>query len=434
MENILDAAKRVSDSAEIYIVTSEETPVQFEANRLKNIQSKESSQIALRILKSGKVGYATTTGPEAGEKLLENALETARFGITAGFEFPARVTYPDVKVFDPNTASFPLEGMIKICGGLVSQIKAHTPDIMCAATVRKATVAVRMMNSNGGEAGYRLSAFSIGVEGTLVRGTDMLFVGDSESSCHPIPETKKIAENVIRQLELAKNQASVTTGSLPVIFTPDGVASALIPSLISAFNGKTVLQGASPLIGRLGETVFDRKLNLVDDPTRPYHPCSRPCDDEAVPSQQTPLIESGVVRNFLYDLQTAALAHTRSTSNGARGRSGQPAPSPGTFAIAADKTPFNDMIQDIKEGLLVEQLMGAAQGNILNGDFSGNVLLGYKIENGRITGRVKDTIVAGNVFQLLKDIAAIGSDSKWVGSFLHTPSLYFPGLSVATKP
>jgi PmbA protein len=91
------------------------------------------------------------------------------------------------------------------------------------------------------------------------------------------------------------------------------------------------------------------------------------------------------------------------------------------------------MVQDIKEGLVIEQLMGAGQGNILGGDFSGNVLLGYKIENGKIVGRVKDTMVFGNVYQILEDIAAIGSEAKWVGSFLQTPHIYCPSLSVASK-
>ncbi|MBM2824858.1 MAG: PmbA/TldD family protein [Dehalococcoidales bacterium] len=77
--------------------------------------------------------------------------------------------------------------------------------------------------------------------------------------------------------------------------------------------------------------------------------------------------------------------------------------------------------------------MGAEQGNILGGDFSGNVLLGYKVENGKIVGRVKDTMVSGNVYQLLKQISAIGSDARWVGSSVSTPSLYFPSVSVASK-
>jgi PmbA protein len=193
-----------------------------------------------------------------------------------------------------------------------------------------------------------------------------------------------------------------------------------------------VLEGASPIGGKLGQTVFDAKLWLWDDPTLPYRPSSRPCDDEGVPSQRTPLVEQGMVSHFLYDLQTAALAGRRSTGNGDRAR-GLPAPSPTALVIAPGNTTFGQMVGDIKEGLVIEELMGAEQGNILGGDFSGNVLLGYKIENGKIVGRVKDTMVSGNIYQLFKEITAIGSDARWVGGFVNTPSLYFPRVSVASK-
>jgi PmbA protein len=69
----------------------------------------------------------------------------------------------------------------------------------------------------------------------------------------------------------------------------------------------------------------------------------------------------------------------------------------------------------------------------LNGDFSGNVLLGYKVEDGEITGRVKNTMVSGNVYQILNRLEAIGDDAKWIGGLLQTPYLYCPSLSVAAK-
>ena len=69
----------------------------------------------------------------------------------------------------------------------------------------------------------------------------------------------------------------------------------------------------------------------------------------------------------------------------------------------------------------------------MGGEFAGNVLLRYKVENGKIVGRVKDTMVAGNIYQVLKDITAIGSDARWVGGSLYTPSLYCHSLSVASK-
>ncbi len=77
--------------------------------------------------------------------------------------------------------------------------------------------------------------------------------------------------------------------------------------------------------------------------------------------------------------------------------------------------------------------MGAEQGNLLGGDFGGNVLLGYKVEHGEIVGRVKDTMIAGNVYQVLEKLLGIGQKARWVGGVLHTPPLYCSRVSVATK-
>jgi PmbA protein len=261
----------------------------------------------------------------------------------------------------------------------------------------------------------------------------MLFVGDSESSCRPLVDFEPIASTVIEQLELAKNTASVRTGKLPVILTPKGVRSALFTPLALAVNGKMVMEGASPLVGKQGKPVFDARLSIYDDATIAFRPASRPCDDEGIPSQKISLIEKGVVANFLYDLQTAAIAGTRSTGNGNRARGGLPTPSTSALIIQEGETTFEDMLRDIKEGLVIEMLIGAEQGNVLGGEFSGNVLLGYKVEKGKIVGRVKDTIISGNVYESLNAIAAIGRESKWVGGALKAPAIYLANLSVASK-
>ena len=433
MEKILAQAKKVAESAEVFVASIEETPVHFEANRLKHIQSKQSNSVALRIIRKGKIGYATTTDIDDVQNLVDNAVETAQFGMSVKFELPPLTPYPDIEVFDPDVELVTTGEMTKLGEELITAIRNHTPDIVCEAGVTRGIVTVRIMNSRGGEAGYKKSVFSLGIEGTLVNGTDMLFVGESQNSCHPLRKSGPIAEVVLQQLEMAKNQAKAPTRQLPVIFTPQGVASALVPPLMAAFNGKTVLEGASPIGNRLGQRVFDKKLRLWDDSTIAYCPQSRPCDDEGVPGQRTPLIEEGIVANFFCDLQTAALAQTRSTGNGSRDRGGLPSPAPSAFIIEPGDTTFEQMVSDIREGLVIEHLMGATQGNILGGDFSGNVLLGYKIESGKIVGRVKNTMVSGNVYQLLNQIAAVGSEARWVSGFLNTPPLYLPNVSVASK-
>jgi len=432
VEEILAQASKTAEAAEVFSVSAEETTAQFEANRLKNIQSKQSNYLALRIIKEGRLGYATTTKLDDVKSLIDNAAETSQFGMAARFELPPRDSYPRIDIFDPAVEATPIDKMNELGQELISLITRHTPGILCEAIVSKDTILVKLLNSNGGQAEYRKSVFGIGVYGSLIRGTDMLFVGDSQSSCNPITQPQDIAKVVIQQLELARDQAPVPTRQLPVVFTPRGVASALVPSLMLAFNGKTVLQGASPVGDKIGQKVFDAQISLWDDPTIAFRPNSRPCDDEGVPSQRTPLIEGGVVANFLYDLSTAALAGAKSTGSAGR-NGGLPAPSPSSFIIATGQTTTEDMIKDIKQGLVIEQLMGAEQGNILGGDFSGNVLLGYKVESGKIVGRVKNTMVSGNVYQILKEVTAIGSRAEWVDGSIYTPPVYCPRLSVASK-
>ena len=62
MERILELALKAAEEAEVYEVSSEETQVHFEANRLKQLQTNQSTSVALRIIKDGKLGYATASG------------------------------------------------------------------------------------------------------------------------------------------------------------------------------------------------------------------------------------------------------------------------------------------------------------------------------------------------------------------------------------
>lgn len=432
MEEILSRAKRGAEQAEVFQVSSKMTAVHFEANRLKQIQTKESTSTALRLIKRGKVGFAQSNGFIEPEALVNMAMETCQFGTAAKFDFPSPKAYPQVDIFDSQVDEVSINGMAELGEQLIAAIKQHTPDLVCEASVTKGITSVHIINSSGGEASYDKSFFDLSLEGVLIQDDDMLFVGDSQSSCHPVHDFKAVAEEVTNQLELAKRNVSVSTKQMPVIFTPRGVASSLIAPLVAAFNGKLVLDGASPLKDKRGEQFFDKRFCLWDDATLPYQVASCPCDDEGMPSQRTTLVDHGVVSQFLYDLQTAALANTQSTGNGSR-RGGLPTPSPSSIVIGEGDVYFWDMVRDMRQGLVIDQLMGAEQGNILNGDFSGNVLLGYKVERGEITGRVKNTIVAGNVYEVLSQLEAVGQEARWVGGLLLTPCLYCPSLSVATR-
>jgi PmbA protein len=93
------------------------------------------------------------------------------------------------------------------------------------------------------------------------------------------------------------------------------------------------------------------------------------------------------------------------------------------------------MLNGIQRGLLVHEFLGLGQGNPINGEFSVNVFLGYKIENGQLMGRVKDVMLAGNAFDALKNITAISQEREWVSGWFAglMPYVQIGKLSVTAK-
>ena len=422
-----------AQQAEVFAVETEETPVRFEANRLKEINARQTSGVALRVIVDGRIGFASSTKPGDVEELAAAAVETAPFGPEAHLDFPKDGQAPAVDVFDAGVEALPVDDMVHAGQSLIDAVRAVEPELLCDAYLRRASSTLTIANSNGGSYNYRATGYSAWVHGTLIRGTDMLFVGDGDASCRPALDFASIENSVRTQLENSRRTAEVHTAEMPVIFTPNGVASALVGPLTMAFSGRLVHQAQSPLVGCLGQDMYDIRFSLFDDATLPYRPGSRPFDDEGVASRRIPLVEKGVVRSFLYDLQTAGLAKAESTGSAERSLAAQPSISTTCLMIDEGETSFEEMVRNVPNGLVVEELMGAGQGNVMGGDFSGNVLLGYKIENGEIAGRVKDTMVAGNVHEGFKKLAAIGSETRWVGGSMRTPALAFEALTVSAK-
>jgi PmbA protein len=226
---------------------------------------------------------------------------------------------------------------------------------------------------------------------------------------------------------MAESIVPIHSGDIPVILTPSGV-SVLLVTLTLALDGKNVLVGSSPLAGKLEQRIADERFSLVDNPLIDYAAKSSKYDGEGVPRQVTPLIEKGMLKHFLYDLDTAGKAGVETTGHGVDRQ-------PTNRLIQRGDTPYEEMVGSIKEGLIIHEVMGLGQGNPISGEFSVNVLLGYKVESGEVVGRVKDVMLAGNVFDALNNVVAIGDDAEWVGGWFggSFPYVQIGKLSVVAR-
>ena len=432
IDTILTKAAAGADSAEVFYDASESRPVEFENNQVKYIATKSERGIGLRVIKNGRIGFSSTSDFGRIDELVENALESAKFGQEARFEFPAACAPADVQIYDGRVPAFDAREMTELGQEAIGRVLARYPGVQCSAEIATSTGDELIANTNGLHIGHRSTSFSVHITALAVDDDGLLWVGDGKTGSRLLTDTTRFTDKIISDLDLAQKEASIPTGTVTAIFTPDAMSTLLL-TLSQGVNGKLVQKGASPLTDRLGEQVLDERISIFDDGLVDFAASSAPHDTEGLPSARTPLFENGVLRNYLLDLQTAGMLDARPTGNGLRSYASQPGPGDNNTMIIPGDTPFEEMLAGIKHGLLVDSVLGGGMGNALAGDFSVNVALGFLIENGKLAGRVKNCMVFGNVYDLLRDgVAAIGDTLEMKGS-MSMPHFCFKEVSIGSQ-
>ena len=447
IDRLLDATRGKVDGADALSRREEQTTIAFESGRLKAAGISEQAGLNLRVLASGRMGVAGTTAaqPDPGA-LVGRACASAELGEIVDLAFPgaAASSLPRIPTFFDRTANASLAELIRMGRLLVERLSR--PDCQINVSVQREVADTAVGNTAGARGEYRATGIGVTADVTRIAGDDVLMVYDQYvgADMPSDADLEMLVRSVETRLTAALKVVTPPDGALPVVFTPAGLAAVVLP-LEQALSGKTVLQGSSPLAGKVGETMFDERLSIFDDPLTPGRPASRPVDDECVPSRATGLVERGAVGRFVYDLETAARAKTQSTGHGRRGVFGKPhigytnilfrmadGPQVGAQHPAPLPALGGGLIDDIQDGLIVDDLIGVGQGNVISGAFSHPVGLAYRVQRGEVTGRVKDAAVAGNAYDLLKRIGGFGSDGRWLGS-RWSPSLLLDGVSVARR-
>ena len=436
MEKFLQQACKKVDSAELFKVKSKIIPVNFEVNRLKSIDISESEGKALRVINKGKIGFSSFMGSEDFDLMVEKAAATSEFGSTASFDFPGetkRSGEEKINIYDGKVVDKSIEEMVKVGEEIVNRLKDFSRKLRCDVTVLKNYSEIEYRNSQGGNFSYNKTAIACSAMVQKIKKQDMLMIYSSLDSGKDNLDVEELTSEIIENLEWGEKIVPVESGKMPVIFTPKAALVLILP-IISGLNGKMVLKKISPLAAQKNKKLWSDLLTLYSDGTIDFAAGSAPFDDEGIEMKRVPLVEKGEIKNFYYDLQTAGMAGVKSTGNGLRtGLQSEPVPGISNLIMEEGKVSFREMIKDISEGIIIDQVLGLGQGNIISGAFSNNVQLGYKIEKGKIVGRVKNVMIAGNAIEELKSIAALGDKSKWIEGKYKFPHIYLKSLSVSAK-
>ncbi len=423
-EEILNLAKKKgANYAEIYQVSSVSSPVSFEANRLKQIETSQSSGCALRLWVQGRPGLAVAYGKVDPETLVDKAIALSAINPPETPELGHNTTaiYPTTGTIIPN------EDLVKMGKEAIAQIREADPDVICSAELESELETITLINSQGLYCQYSSiqNSFSLGIE--LIRGEDFLGIYEGEDSQTQL-NYQPLVHKLLQRLEWAKENVPSPQGKQPVLLTANA-ADLLWETVSVALSSKRVLEKSSPWSEKQGKTVVSDLLTFRQQPHLQGITC--PFDDEGTPTQDLTLIAKGRLLEFYSDRTTAKAMGKTSTGNGFRPSLGHyPTPGLVNLTLEPGTEDWYNLVQKLDNGMIIDQILGG--GPDISGDFSVNLDLGYRVKNGEIIGRVKDTMVAGNVYTALKQVIALGNDLNTSG-FYRTPSVIVDGLSLTTS-
>jgi PmbA protein len=429
MKRLLELAGRAADAASVYAVDSVTDGVEFANSRFKNIESGMESGVALLLQNGGRLGDAYTRNLIDREGLVQNALASLKGGVEGGYRLPLTKNVPELKTYDEGIERLTNSAMVEECGRVCSLLAERTKAQVNVAASRS-TTAIRLLNSAGTDLVGRFSNYfcmaSVMYPGTYA--AVRRWVAANGFTAFPDTELEQMAT----LYNASQRKVNAAGGRVRALFMPESMF-ALVRRLTAATSGKSLYEKVSPLKDRVGQQVLSDKLTIVDEPLDDTVPGARAFDDEGTACRGLPLFEAGVLQGFYHDRFYACKNGVRPTGHGYRaGITTGPVPSLEHLAIRPGSASFDDLLRQMGRGVVVAGVMGSHSGNILNGDYSLGLSPGFWVENGEIVGQVKDAMVAGNVYETMREVVAV-EDRVRPSEMGRFPAVLFDNVSLATK-
>ncbi len=415
-----------------------EFSVSVRKGEIEKLKEAGSKAIGLRVLIGKRQGSAYTSDmtPDGVESMIRSAIELANITTEDPFAGMPEASElgsitGDLKLFYEETALVPADRKIEYARRAEAASLAADPRIANSEGAGFGSYAGSrtFANSRGFTGSYRTSSCSLSTSPVAKLDDhmerDFWYSIARQFSKLESPEYvgQKAAERAVRRLGARK----IATQKAPVIFDPR-VSRSLLDHIFEAASGETIYRDASIFVGELGNKVASDKLTLVDDGTLEGLFGTSPFDDEGVPSQRTPILENGVLKNYLLNTYTGRKLGMKTTANAARGLSGAPSISHGNLFLQPGEKSQEEIFAAIGTGLFVTELIGFGV-NIVNGDYSRGAA-GLWIENGEPAYPVSEITIAGNLKEMFQNVAYVGSDLEFRGS-VSAPTIAIGEMTIS---
>lgn len=441
MDRLLAEAKAQGiDPAEVYFSAGSS----FSAGAMNgNIDSYKVSTrqgLGLRGMYQGRMGYASTQAfdEEAIKQLIEGVKEGALLREDEGAEeiYEGDAEYPTVVSYDETLAQVPATAKLDAVLAIEKAALESVDTVKQCEGTQLSTMSgeVYLRNSYGLNLQHKDNAF-IAYTGAIAKDGDSTSTGMAFKCGRDFAklDVKKLGEEAAQEAASGLHAEPVPAGNYRMILRYDAMQS-LLATFCGIFSAENAQQGLSLLKGREGEKIAADCVTLMDDPLLEGGFDSAPFDGEGVASKTKAVVENGVLKTLLHNRKTAKKQGVASTGNALRpGLSAPITVAPTNFFFKPGDKTLAELEADMSDGLVITDLSGLHAGaNMTSGDFS-LLSKGYLLKGGKRVQPVEQITIAGNFYDVLKNIRAIGSDLIFPASGVGSSSVDVGTLTAAGK-
>ena len=426
---------------ELYYSAGSSVSVDTFQHSINEFSSSYTGGVCFRCIVNGKMGYASTEAlnAEQAKAIVAKAAESAAvleaeeqvFLGEGGQEYEEL----NIKPYDLPTT----EELISTILEIEKKIYGADPMVIDGSQVNGIIEQSEMAiyNSKGLDLQYKNNASGLVVVGVVSDGKEMS--NDYQIKLGKLDEidTDTLVKKAVEGAKVKLGGEPAPTGQYPVVFHTDAMCS-LLQVFSSIFSSEAAQKGLSRLGDKEGQVIAAPIVTLVDDPFHPENPEPINFDAEGSPTHKKNIIEKGELKTLLYNLKTAAVAGKKTTGNASKaGYDAAVGLRPFTMYLENGDLTEEELLQKAGNGVYITDLSGLHAGaDAISGDFSLQSA-GFMIRDGKKAEYVKSFTVAGNFYDLLKNITALANNCHLPMAMGMTafgaPSVLVDGLSVAGK-
>ncbi|MEM1563410.1 MAG: TldD/PmbA family protein [Candidatus Bathyarchaeia archaeon] len=421
------ALKRGADEAEAFVYQGFTTTVAIERGQIAKSSRIIDQGLGVRTVVNKAVGFSYTNVVGSKTAIEEVVLKSLRSAKASKPDkdwqgFPYKKSASNVRgTFDDTICKLSPEDLVKLSSLMLEAAEKTDERVFPIEGGVGASFLSRAVANSNGVTGFdfgtiiECSLATVAHESGEV--TPVCFEFNAERVYKIDPEW--VGGEAARLAALALRAKRVETKNMEVIFAHFALQQLLYYTLMDAVKADYVQRNQSALRGKIGQKVASEVVTVYDDGLLEGGLRTWKFDGEGVPQQRTLVIEKGFLRNFIYDNYTAKKEGKESTGNAFRaGYLSTPNVEATNFRFETGEKSPEELIGEVDEGLLVYSLQGAHSSNPASGEFSVVAAPAWKIEKGRIVHPVKGAMLAGNVFEVLKNILDLANNERKVGSLV----------------